>query len=384
MLPVSRRDFLVLTGVLLSPALRVIAAPESPGPLYLSAASTTDDQHFLLGFHHVDTALQQVFQLQLPERGHHIAVNSQRGFLVSIARRPGTSLVLAALPTGELLQELQMPAGRHLYGHGIFSADGDWFYTTENAFDDASDNSGRLVVWAVQGAGRSAALQRVADYPSGGVGPHELILMPDGDTLAIANGGIRTHPSHDRDILNLATMQPSLAYLNRHTGALLEQQFLPAEFHQCSIRHLDVNTAGTVVIGMQFEGEAFMEVPLVATHQRGQALQLLTAPAEIQPQLQHYVGAIRFAADGRHAAATCPRGNQFTVWDTTTGTLVQNMRSRDNCGVVATAKGFLYSTGTGKVAELELSTGNSNELAGAETLALLWDNHLCLASGATA
>jgi hypothetical protein len=27
-------------------------------------------------------------------------------------------------------------------------------------------------------------------------------------------------------------MQPSLAYVDRHTGRLLEQHFLPAEFHQ--------------------------------------------------------------------------------------------------------------------------------------------------------
>lgn len=379
MLPVSRRNFLALSAVLLSPAARVMAVDNAAsGPLYLSAASTRDDQHFLTGFRHNGDALEQAFQLQLPERGHHIAVNQQRGFMVSIARRPGTSLVLAEMSTGKLIQEIRVPADRHLYGHGVFSSDGNWFYTTENAFDDTSDNSGRLVVWSVAGEGSTVSLQRVNDFSSGGVGPHELVLMPDGDTLAIANGGIRTHPLHDRDILNLDTMQPSLTYVNRHTGAVLEQQTLPAEFHQASIRHLDVNANGRVVIGMQFEGEAFLSVPLVGVHERGQHLQLLLAPPEVQAQLLQYVGAIRFAADGRHFAATCPHGNQFTVWDSESATFVQTARARDNCGVIATDSGFLYSTGLGKVAELELASGTITELDGAQALSLLWDNHLCL------
>lgn len=374
----NRRQFLALSAILLSPAARVLAVDTSgAGPLLLTAGSTRDDQHFLVGFRHDGAAFQPVFKLQLPERGHHVAVQAERGFFVSIARRPGTTLVLADLATGNLIREIRAPSDRHFYGHGVFSADGEWFYTTENAFDDDSDASGRLVAWRVSGTGSTATLERVHDWPSGGVGPHELLLMPDGNTLAIANGGIRTHPSHDRDILNLDTMQPSLSYVDRTTGALLEQQGLPAEFHQSSIRHLDVNQSGTVVLGMQFEGEAFMTVPLVATHKRGEALQLLLAAPELQPQLNQYVGAIRFAADGRHFAATCPRGNQFTVWDSDSGTLVHALRARDNCGVIASEKGFVYSTGMGKVAELDLASGTITEFDGAEQLALLWDNHLC-------
>ncbi len=381
---INRRHVLALGALLLSPAARVLAVSgdAEAAPLYLSAASTREDQHFLVGFRHDGTALQQGFQLQLPERGHHVAVNQQRGILVSIARRPGTTLVLADATTGEFIRELTTPADRHLYGHGVFSADGNWFYTTENAFDDDSDNSGRLVSWRVTGTGRDASLERVHDRPGYGVGPHELLLMPDGDTLVIANGGIRTHPSHDRDILNLDTMQPSLAYVDRHSGVLLEQQFLPEEFHQSSIRHLDVNAAGTVVLGMQFEGEAFMTVPLVATHRRGEPLQLLLAPPEVQPQLNQYVGAIRFAADGRHVAASCPRGNQLTIWDADSGQLLHALRARDNCGVIASRSGFVYSTGLGKVAELDVASGQITEFDGADALSLLWDNHLC--AGATA
>src|SRR5207244_2030141 len=94
---------------------------------------------------------------------------------------------------------------------------------------------------------------------------------------------------------------------------------------------------------------------------RGEALKLLMAPPEVQTQLKQYVGAVRFAADGRHAAATCPRGNQFTVWDTVSGEMTQSLRARDNCGVQASETGFVFSSGTGKVAELDLTSGKVNE-----------------------
>jgi uncharacterized protein len=373
-----RREFLAWSAALLT-APQGWAAPsmQANAQRYWSAASNRQDQHFLVSFAQQDGQFVPLTQLALPERGHHIAINPQRNFLVSVARRPGTSLVLVELTSGELIHQLTVPADRHLYGHGVFSTDGAWFYTTENAFDDLSESSGKLVQWAVEGQGKSATLTRVRETSTGGVGPHELLLMPDDDTLVIANGGIRTHPRHDRDILNLSTMLPSLSYVQSSTGSLVEQQFLPAEFHQSSIRHLDVNAAGKVVVAMQFEGEAYLQVPLLATHQRGTALQLLLASPEVQTQMQQYVGSVRFAQDGRHFAATCPRGNLLTIWSADSGQLVQQVRTRDNCGVHATQDGFLFSTGLGKVAELALATGEITELPQASALSLLWDNHLC-------
>src|SRR5699024_11642144 len=61
----------------------------------------------------------------------------------------------------------------------------------------------------------------------------------------------------------------SLAYLNRHTGALLEQ--ITPEHNQMSVRHLAMHDDGTVMIGIQFQGEKHINVPLVLTHKRGES-----------------------------------------------------------------------------------------------------------------
>ena len=70
-----------------------------------------------------------------------------------------------------------------------------------------------------------------------------------------------------REEMNLDRMRPSLVYLNRHNGALLEQ--VMPEHNQMSVRHLAMHDDGTVMIGIQFQGERHINVPLVLTHKRG-------------------------------------------------------------------------------------------------------------------
>jgi len=297
-----------------------------------------------------------------------------------LARRPGVWMQLGELAGGTLQREIRVPADRHLFGHGVFSADGAQFYTTESDFADMSGDSGLLVEWQVQGSGSSATLLRQREFPTHGVGPHELLLHPDGDTLIVANGGIRTHPANDRENLNVDTMQPSLAYFDRHSGALLEQHWMPAEFHQSGIRHLDVNASGLVVLGMQFEGEPFIPAPLLATHRRGEAPRFITAPPELQPQMKQYVGSVRFDSGGRYFVASCPRGNLLTFWDADTGSFLQSARARDGCGVAAVADGFVFSTGTGRLGHVDLASGAAHDYAAEAALEqLFWDNHMSLA-----
>ena len=97
--------------------------------------------------------------------------------------------------------------------------------------------------------------RQIGELASFGVGPHELVLMPDGATLAVANGGIRTHPDRDRAKLNLDSMAPSLAYLDLADGKLRADYRLAEEHHQLSIRHLAVLGTGGVAIAMQYEGD---------------------------------------------------------------------------------------------------------------------------------
>ena len=371
----NRRQVLGLGALLCAPGTAVLADRQQP--LLISAASDNEDRHWVVGMRIGDAAIDTVFKYQLPERAHHIAINAEYGFYIVIARRPGTWMMLGDLATGNLHTELRVPANRHLFGHGVFSAQHDLFYTTESDFENMSGDSGLVVEWRVSGTGSSATLERLREFPSFGVGPHELLLHPDGETLIVANGGIRTHPAHDRDNLNVDTMQPSLAYIDRRSGALLEQHYMPAEFHQSGIRHLDVNADGLVALAMQFEGEPFVDAPLLATHRRGEALRLLRAAPEVQPQLKQYIGALRYDTGGRFFAASAPKGNLITFWDAEAGSLLHTTRARDGCGVCAVTNGFVFSTGsTGRIAHIDLVTNTVVDFESDTPERLFWDNHM--------
>ncbi|HHX81614.1 MAG TPA: DUF1513 domain-containing protein [Pseudomonadaceae bacterium] len=360
-------------------------AGENGRPLYLSAAAEPDGSYWLQAFSVQLGALQPHYRIALPERGHHVAVDPARRLFVVIARRPDTWLVLGDLDSGELLQELRVPTQRHLYGHGIFSADGEFFYTTESDLRDPQGDNGLVVEWRVERQGAKPVLQREREFSSGGVGPHELLLHPDGETLVIANGGLRTHPDTGREVLNVDSMQSSLVYLDRHNGQLLERQVMPPELRLASIRHLAVNSSAQVVLGMQYQGEAFEQVPLVATHSRGAALRLLDTPAELLGRMKQYVGSVCYSADGAWLAATCPRGNLLAFWSAEDGRFVGSIPARDGCGICASEDGFLFSSGVGRIARYDPRADAVAEFNPPHDWQLFWDNHMtAVAPGWTA
>ena len=140
-----------------------------------------------------------------------------------------------------------------------FSRNGRLLYATEN------DYANRKGVVGVRDA--SAGYRPIGEFSSGGIGPHDIAMLPDGRTLVVANGGVATHPDFGRESLNLSIMTPSLAYIDVETGDLLERQELPSDMHRLSIRHLAVVENGSVVFGCQHKGARNVRPGLVGIPQ---------------------------------------------------------------------------------------------------------------------
>ena len=168
-------------------------------PAALSAAKLSNGTYRLIGF---QASGSIEFSVDLPARGHAAAAHPLRAEAVAFARRPGRFALVLDCHSGVVLTQLDAPVGRHFYGHGAFSADGGLLFTTENEFDTAR---GVIGVWDT-----TDGYRRVGEFASGGIGPHEMRLMPDGTTLVVANGGIETHPDSGRTKLNIASMRPNL------------------------------------------------------------------------------------------------------------------------------------------------------------------------------
>jgi hypothetical protein len=372
----GRRAFLsrLAGGLLVGLGFRAAIARGSAGPLYVGCRADEVERYFATGFR---ADGQVVFDIALAGRGHGAAFRPAPAQCVVFARRPGTFAVAIDLERGEVVRRIDAAAGRHFYGHGAFAPDGRHLFTSENDFA-----AGRGVI-GIRDADDD--YRQIGEFASHGIGPHEVALMPDGATLVAANGGIRTHPDNDRAMLNLDTMQPSLAYLDLASGRLQDAFGLAPELHRLSIRHLAVNGDGAVAVAMQYEGSKRDRVPLVGVHAGG-AIRLLDAPPAIERRMRHYAGSIAFDQGGRLLAVSSPRGSLITFWDARTGRLIDHVEVADGCGVAPADEpgAFVITGGRGEVVRIDPVLGNRAPVAVAGQSGTAWDNHLAPAPRAAA
>src|SRR5690606_16833627 len=97
--------------------------------LLLSARNDADGNHYAVGYY-LDG--REAFSTRVNERCHDVVPHPSLPLAVFVGRRPSRESYLIDTRDGKLLQTLTSPEQRHFYGHGVFHADGEWFYSTEN------------------------------------------------------------------------------------------------------------------------------------------------------------------------------------------------------------------------------------------------------------
>ncbi len=351
----GRRQF--LGGLLAASLVPKPSWSDAGSPVFLSAALKPNGSYVLCG---IGNGLDIRFEVPLPARGHAAAAHPTRPTAVAFARRPGTFALVLDCVSGTRLATLNCPEGRHFYGHGAFSSDGNLLYTTENAFDAGR---GVIGVWNARDG-----YARVAEWPSGGIGPHDVKRIPGSEVLVVANGGIDTHPDTGRTKLNIPTMNPNLSYIE--DGNLIDVAEPPKELRKNSIRHISVDPLGNVAFGMQWQGDG-MAPALVGQHHRGKPLHYMEAPEDAIRAMNGYVGSIAHSKDRQTIAVTSPRGGQVQTYDTVSNKLLHSTKIADVCGVAPSAEGFSVTSGTG-----ELINITARQKFGRVTTGLAWDNHL--------
>ena len=276
---------------------------------------------------------------KLPGRGHGFALDPISRQAVVFSRRPGTFAVVLDLSAAKSAVTFHTPADRHFYGHGVFSPGGDLLYATENDFDNAQSVVGIFDV--------AGGFVRIGEFPTHGIGAHEMLLTRDGTTLVVANGGIETHPDFGRAELNLATMDPSLTFLDARTGDLIGQLRLSSDLHQLSMRHLAFDAAGRVWFGCQFRGAPDNRPQLVGTATRDGEIRLLELPETTLLGLRNYIGSVAASRDGDRIAISSPQGNAIVILDATSGAPLMTDVLDNGCGLIADGAGFIASSGDG-------------------------------------
>jgi len=343
-----------------------LEAPEFRGELFAAARRLNNGTYEAAVF---DTDGRDVAVVPLPSRGHDVTVRPATGECVVFARRPGTYAVAYHRPDGLAPVPFRSATARHFYGHGVCSHDGRLLYTTENDFANARGIIG------VRNADNG--YRQIGEFFSHGTGPHDLALLSDGHTLVVANGGIVTHPEEGRRMLNVASMQPNIAYIDTRTGDLLEQHVLSPDLHKLSMRHLAVTPDDQVVVGCQFVGPKTMRPMLVATHRRQEDVALISAPGRRYGTLRNYVSSIATDQTGRYAMATSSKGSAALLFDLETRSITRQFSLADVSGVAARRgrAGFVTTSGTGATyVSRDEADGSMREVAVNPGCA--WDNHL--------
>lgn len=349
----QRRRFLLTSGAALGAAISPLWA-DIGDQLYLSAASKGDRSTWLVG---VEATGHVRFSLPLPGRGHAAAAHPERAEAIVFARRPGRFAMVLDCASGQILSELHAPEGRHFYGHGVFSADGQVLFTTENDFDGPD---GRIGVWDAANGYR-----RLGEFASGGIGPHEIVRLCNGH-LAVANGGIQTHPDYGRKKLNIPTMRTNLTVLSPE-GAVTASYAFPETFRQNSIRHLDIGPDGRVFAALQWQGMPTKRVPLVAEFHAGRTRFL---DHKATARLKAYAGSIAVSGDGSEIAVTGPKGGHMLIFDKA-GQPITDMALSLASGVAKTNAGLLITCAQG----LARREGGGTEVIPVSG-GWSWDNHL--------
>jgi hypothetical protein len=334
-------------------------------PAFLAAARRADGAYVL---HGLSAAGEGVFALPLPGRGHAAAAHPRRAEAVAFARRPGRFALVIDCAKGRETARLAPPAGRVFCGHGAFTPDGALLFTTENAYEEGA---GRLGVWDA-----AAGYARIGEVATGGVGPHEVILAPEGDALIVANGGILTHPDSGRAKLNLPTMRPNLSRIAIADGALAAQVEAAPALRRNSLRHLAARPDGLIACAAQWEGDLREAPPLLALWPRGaEALEWRAAPEALQRRTRGYAGSAAVSADGARVAFTAPRGGLALVFAGPDLAFERAVERPDICGAGRAEGGLLFTDGAGGVAFLPDGAGAALVALGAAP-GLAWDNHL--------
>lgn len=281
-------------------------------------------------------------RVALPARSHGMAFSPATGHLVAFARRPGTFALVVDQGRTTAPVTIAAAEGRHFFGHGCFSPDGRLLYASENDFDA---NRGAIGLYDAYDDYR-----RIGEYPTYGIGTHDLAISDDGRMLIAANGGIETHPDFGRTKLNLDHMEPSLSLIDATTGALIERHGLPAGLRQLSTRHIDLDAKGRIWFACQYEGPRNDLPPLVGRFARGEALHFVDLPEETTAGLANYVGAIAVNRREGLVGLTSPKGGRAVILDAASGRVLREETVADAAGIAATTRDFAVSSYGGRFA----------------------------------
>ncbi|MCB9893003.1 MAG: DUF1513 domain-containing protein [Planctomycetes bacterium] len=243
--------------------------------------------------------------------GHGFTPRLDKPHVVMITEKHGQGCLELDLTGGKVLRKVTPGAGREFYGHSAFSPDGKLWYCTEADTEDGSYNG----VLAIRDA-QSMEL-RDQTFPTHGVSPHDCILIDDGATLVITNGG---------GPVGHADEPACVAYVNVKTGEA--RKLLKFKNDKINAGHIAMTSRGELVcVSAPRDGidSASDDWRGAITFYHPDKDSFVTADDPIRSQMKGETLSVAINEKTMIVAATNPAGNIVTFWDFKTGKLVKSL-----------------------------------------------------------
>ncbi|MFS8064869.1 MAG: DUF1513 domain-containing protein [Byssovorax sp.] len=268
------------------------------GTRYVDPA--TQSVRYCLDLLDLDADAAEPLRIPLGFLAHGFALHPARPEAVLLEKR-GPGAVYVDLARREVLRPIAPLPGHHFYGHGAFSRDAGALFAVET---ELASNEGVISV-------RDPSSFAVVDtFPTFGKAPHDCLLIEDGRTLAVTNGGGPTG----------AGATPCVSFVDVASRRLLEK--LEVSDPRINAGHVAVTKDRAFVLASA-PRDGLPEAALggVSVRRKGGPLLYATQPAAATGRMIGESLSVCIHEGTRTALVTHPYGGLITFWNLDTGAL---------------------------------------------------------------
>lgn len=273
-------------------------------------------QQWVLGLINLDAESPRAETIPLSFLGHGVSIHPHDRFRAAVFEKKGPGACLVDLRERRVLRPIVSPPSRRFYGHGAYSADGKLLYATESLVE--RDFEGVLTVREAE------SLQELGTVPTHGASPHDCLLIDDGKTLVVSNGGGPLDGGS----------APCVCYVELTSGKLLDKVVLDSPLHNTG--HIALSGSGDLaVISAPRDGLPSPNEQLGALSLRpcGGELTTVKRPASVVQRMRGETLSLTILESQKLVIATSPFGNLVSIWHLTDATFVGKLELQGPRGV---------------------------------------------------
>ena len=263
---------------------------------------------FFIGMVNLDTAPLRAATIEdINFFGHGFTPNPRKPHLAVISEKHGKGACEVDLAARRVTRYLKTAEEREFYGHGAYTADGRTLFLAESVVKDRS-YAGVVAVYDGE------SFEPKGTFRSYGLAPHDMILVDDGATLVITNGG---GPEGSGDA-------PCITFVDVKTQELKQRLVFPNA--RVNAGHIAITSRGEIACvsapreGMDSGAPDFLGNITFYDPADGK---MRTSEHEIVKKMKAETLSVAIHEPTMTVGATTPAGNLVTFWEFKTGRLIK-------------------------------------------------------------